>query len=212
MKIAACAGKNTALNSARPEPPIFPFFPCRVSATARLYSGPAFMDLPPKLPMNVKKRPSAVYLAFACASLAAVAPVMGQSAQAESSPAAKQGQREVEHVRPQVIYNLSSASRETAEALHAQSKAADMSLPIDGNMPISLQLARANANANAAAATGAATQPQQASEQPKSVRPRRAQRAARSSSQSGGGPRADGAGSKAAAAAAAAQGRGHRNN
>lgn len=86
--------------------------------------------------------------------------MVAQPPQPEGSPAGKQPVegKEIKSARqkPQIVYNLGSASRETAEALHAQSKAADMSLPIDGNMPISLQVARANANANAAAAEAAA--------------------------------------------------------
>lgn len=60
--------------------------------------------------------------------------------------------------KPQIVYNV--RSRETAEALHAQSKpAGDVSLPIDANMPISLQLSRSNANAEAAAARAAEMTP-----------------------------------------------------
>lgn len=66
----------------------------------------------------------------------------------DSTNSAKQ-----ERPKPQIIYHLSSVSHETAGALHAQSKAADMSLEIGPNMPISLQLARANANAAATSAS-----------------------------------------------------------
>jgi hypothetical protein len=49
-----------------------------------------------------------------------------------------------------VIYNITSASRESAQALHAQSKNVDVSLPVDPSMPLSLQMSRNNANAAAA--------------------------------------------------------------
>ena len=70
---------------------------------------------------------------------------MAQPPLPEDSPnSAKQ-----DRLKPQIIYHLSSASHETAEALHAQSKAADTSLSLSQEMPLSLQLARAHANAEA---------------------------------------------------------------
>lgn len=59
-----------------------------------------------------------------------------------------------DRAKAQVVYNV--RSRESAELLHAQSKASpDVSLPIDANMPISLQISRANANVEAAGAARA---------------------------------------------------------
>lgn len=52
-------------------------------------------------------------------------------------------------VKPQVIYHVPRVSG-TAAALHAQAKAENNALPIDANMPISLQMTRAAANAEAA--------------------------------------------------------------
>jgi hypothetical protein len=110
--------------------------------------------------MNSIRRRAAAFSATILLSAVTVPMVVAQPPQAESSPTAKQPvqakELKSERQKPQIVYNLGSASRETAEALHAQSKAADVSLPIDGSMPISLQVARANANANAAAADAAA--------------------------------------------------------
>jgi hypothetical protein len=61
-------------------------------------------------------------------------------------------------LKPQVIYHLPRTSLGAA-ALHAQAKAENNQLPIDSNMPISLQMARANANAAAAAAAAQPTSP-----------------------------------------------------
>lgn len=55
-------------------------------------------------------------------------------------------------IKPQVIYRLPRSSNDAA-ALHAQAKTENNMLPIDSNMPTSLQLARSNANATAAAQT-----------------------------------------------------------
>jgi hypothetical protein len=110
--------------------------------------------------MNSMRRRAAAFSATILLSGVTVSTLTAQPPQPESSPTAKQPieakELKSERQKPQIVYNLGSASRETAEALHAQSKAADMSLPIDGSMPISLQVARANANANAAAADAAA--------------------------------------------------------
>jgi hypothetical protein len=110
--------------------------------------------------MNSIRRRAAAFTAIVLLVAVGARTALGQPPQPESSPAGKQPveakEVKTERQKPQVVYSLGSASRETAEALHAQSKAADMSLPIDGSMPISLQVARANANANAAAADAAA--------------------------------------------------------
>lgn len=91
-------------------------------------------------------------------SLATVVSAQPPSAQSEGSPAQRavqQAHATVENSKPQIVYNV--RSRETAEALHSQSKpASELSLPIDPSMPISLQLSRSNANAEAAAAARAA--------------------------------------------------------
>jgi hypothetical protein len=113
----------------------------------------------PEFQMNSIRRRAAAFSVTILLSGLTVRMVVAQPPQPESSPTGKQPveakELKSERQKPQIVYNLGSASRETAEALHAQSKAADMSLPIDGSMPISLQVARANANANAAAADAA---------------------------------------------------------
>lgn len=90
--------------------------------------------------------------------VALVLPAMGVFAEApqveESPSSAKQA-----HARPQVIYHLANGSRGTAEALHAQSKAADNMLDVSANMPISLQLARTNANTAAQVAAATSNDP-----------------------------------------------------
>lgn len=85
--------------------------------------------------------------------MALICVVQSISVALAESPApenSSRGQRgEHDRQRAQVIYNLSSASRETAVNLHSQSKNVDTSLPVDPSMPISLQMARNNANAEA---------------------------------------------------------------
>lgn len=102
---------------------------------------------------------------FATLPLVAAAVVCAQppAAQTEGSPAQRQTQQSravmIDRTKSQVIYKF--RSRENAEALHAQSKAiADTSLPVDGSMPISLQLSRSAANAEAAAARAEVAQPE----------------------------------------------------
>src|SRR5947209_12648515 len=112
--------------------------------------------------MNPNRRSITVFSIIASGVCLLAGAAAGQVPPTESSPVASQAQVKqsaIARPKPQIIYNLSSASRETAEALHAQAKA-DMSLSIDSSMPISLQLARANANAAAAAAQAVAELPQ----------------------------------------------------
>jgi hypothetical protein len=90
-------------------------------------------------------------------SLATIVAAQPQAVQSESSPAQRPAQQTrpvAEHAAAQIVYNV--RSRESAEALHAQTKSAgDVSLPIEPNMPLSLQLSRSNANGEAAAAARA---------------------------------------------------------
>jgi hypothetical protein len=88
--------------------------------------------------------------------IALLIPIFGFSpamrAQPASAPA--EGPSEVKkqpapRVKPQVIYHVPRVSGNAA-ALHAQAKADNNALPIDGNMPVSLQMARSAANAEAA--------------------------------------------------------------
>jgi hypothetical protein len=55
----------------------------------------------------------------------------------------------VARTKPQVIYHLPPSSNYGA-TLHSQAKAQNGDLPIDSDMPTSLQISRANANAAAA--------------------------------------------------------------
>jgi hypothetical protein len=64
-------------------------------------------------------------------------------------------------IKPQVIYRLPRVSGYAA-ALHSQAKTPNNQLPIDNDMPVSLQLSRANANA----AANAANQPSPPAESP----------------------------------------------
>lgn len=68
----------------------------------------------------------------------------------QTSEDADASSRRVEQSKPQIIYHLSNGSRDTAEALHAQSKRANENLEVSPDMPISLQLARASSNASPA--------------------------------------------------------------
>lgn len=61
--------------------------------------------------------------------------------------------------RPQVIYHLPPASPYAA-ALHSQAKTQREALPIDGNMPTSLQMSRAAANEGAAKSRAESVAPQ----------------------------------------------------
>jgi hypothetical protein len=65
----------------------------------------------------------------------------------ESSP----NTRAVARSKPQVIYHLPPSS-DYAARLHSQAKGQNNDLPIDGDMPTSLQMSRSNANAAAAKA------------------------------------------------------------
>jgi hypothetical protein len=64
----------------------------------------------------------------------------------------------VARTKPQVIYHLPPSSNYAA-TLHSQAKAQNNDLPIDGDMPTSLQISRANANAAAAQARQEAPTP-----------------------------------------------------
>ena len=64
----------------------------------------------------------------------------------------------VARTKPQVIYHLPPASNYSA-TLHSQAKTQNNDLPIDGDMPTSLQISRANANAAAAEARQEAATP-----------------------------------------------------
>jgi hypothetical protein len=64
----------------------------------------------------------------------------------------KPASKSVTRTRPQVIYHVRPASNYAA-TLHAQAKTqTNNDLPIDSNMPTSLQISRENANAEAAEA------------------------------------------------------------
>src|SRR5205814_5686503 len=79
--------------------------------------------------------------------------------------------RPVVRTKPQVIYHLPPASNYAA-TLHAQAKGQNNDLPIDNDMPVSLQLSRANANAAAAAAEAREEATPSPSAQPRFNRPR----------------------------------------
>jgi hypothetical protein len=64
----------------------------------------------------------------------------------------------VARTKPQVIYHLPS-SRNYSATLHSQAKPQNNDLPIDSDMPTSLQISRANANAAAAQARQEAATP-----------------------------------------------------
>ena len=57
--------------------------------------------------------------------------------------------KNISRSKPQVIYHLPPASNYGA-TLHSQAKGQNNTLPIDSDMPTSLQMSRANANAAAA--------------------------------------------------------------
>jgi hypothetical protein len=75
----------------------------------------------------------------------------------------------VARTKPQVIYHLPPSSNYAA-TLHSQAKAQNNDLPIDGEMPTSLQISRANANAAAAQARQEAATP--APQKPQVARPK----------------------------------------
>jgi hypothetical protein len=66
-------------------------------------------------------------------------------------PDASPSKRAVARPKPQVIYHLPPSSNYAA-TLHSQAKGQNNDLPIEGDMPTSLQMSRANANAAAAKA------------------------------------------------------------
>jgi hypothetical protein len=83
--------------------------------------------------------------------------------------------RDVVRPKPQVIYHLPRSSNYAA-TLHSQAKGQNNDLPIDSDMPTSLQLSRANANAAAAKAREEAVAAQPAEPRPQQVRPPRVKR------------------------------------
>src|SRR3954452_15918338 len=92
-------------------------------------------------------RASAIILSVS--TMVQIASAQPATDQASPAPKAIHVSHSGEGAKTQVVYNV--PSRQTAEALHAQSKSiGDVSLPIDGTMPTSLQLSRSNANAAAA--------------------------------------------------------------
>lgn len=106
---------------------------------------------------------------LAAALFAVVGPGFAQPP--ETAPNRRNGVRP----KPQVIYHLPRSSNYAA-TLHSQAKGQNNDLPIDGDMPTSLQISRANANAAAAKAREeAATAPP--AEQPQhQIRQRRVKR------------------------------------
>ena len=99
--------------------------------------------------MNNQQRTAGLIAILSACAIAQIATAQPAANQASPAPKAMQASHAAEAAKPQVVYNV--PSRQTAEALHAQSKVpGDVSLPVDGNMPISLQLSRSNANAEAA--------------------------------------------------------------
>ena len=77
--------------------------------------------------------------------------------------------------KPQVIYHLPRSSNYAA-TLHSQAKGQSNDLPIDGDMPTSLQISRANANAAAAKARQEAATAPPAEQPPQQVRQQRVKR------------------------------------
>lgn len=85
---------------------------------------------------------------FVCAMLFAHSPIL----HAESPPTAPELKSvkvpTTARTKPQIIYHVRPASNYAA-TLHSQEKTQTNELPIDGDMPTSLQLSRSNANAAA---------------------------------------------------------------
>ena len=92
---------------------------------------------------------------FICAVLLALSGML----RAEPPPSAPDVQQSkvspVARTKPQIIYHVRPASNYAA-TLHSQQKTQNNDLPIDGDMPTSLQLSRSNANAEARAQQQAA--------------------------------------------------------
>jgi hypothetical protein len=92
------------------------------------------------------------------ASLALTAAVCAQP------PEQAANKKPVARPKPQVIYHLPPSSNYAA-TLHSQAKTQNNDLPIDSDMPTSLQISRANANAAAAQARQDAAAPPPAAPQ-----------------------------------------------
>lgn len=80
--------------------------------------------------------------------LSALAGIVASAVAATGEPAPEDSSHSPKQNRPkpQIIYHLSNVSHQTSEALHSQSKAADLPLDVGSDMPISLQIARSTAN------------------------------------------------------------------
>jgi hypothetical protein len=89
----------------------------------------------------------------------------------EKAPA----RRDVVRPKPQVIYHLPRSSNYAA-TLHSQAKGQNNDLPIDSEMPTSLQISRANANAAAAKAREEAATAPPAEQRQQQVRQPRVKR------------------------------------
>src|SRR4051794_13616842 len=87
-----------------------------------------FVMSPKQLRGNAFSIVAAAVVATACRS-SAQPPPPETASQQKSSPEARTAADQ--RSKPQIIYNLGSASREMAEVLHSQSKPADNSLPVD---------------------------------------------------------------------------------
>jgi hypothetical protein len=87
-------------------------------------------------------------LSFACATLLAFSVEL--RAEPPASPPDVQATKVAPGTRtkPQIIFHVRPASNYAA-TLHSQEKTRNLDLPIDENMPTSLQLSRSNANAEA---------------------------------------------------------------
>src|SRR3954466_13094247 len=94
-------------------------------------------------------------IAFVCAVLFALSAML----RAEPPPSAPDVQQSkvspVPRAKPQIIYHVRPTSNYAA-TLHSQQKTQNNELPVDADMPTSLQLSRSNANAEARAQQEAA--------------------------------------------------------
>jgi hypothetical protein len=124
-------------------------------------------EVPAALPAKcMAVRPKSPITAFAFILLIAITPVVplarAEQPPATTAPPAESNKKSAApRTKPQIIYRLPRVSGYAA-ALHSQAKTPDNSLPIDPDMPVSLQISRAKANA----AANAANQPSPPAEKP----------------------------------------------
>src|SRR3954463_10650349 len=92
---------------------------------------------------------------FVCAFLFALSTIL-RAEPPTNAPVVQQSKvSPVARTKPQIIYHVRPASNYAA-TLHSQQKTQNNDLPIDGDMPTSLQLSHSNANAEARAQQEAA--------------------------------------------------------